>query len=112
MACFITYSPTIDQSDLKSFIINRFNVKSLEYESFIKFDGVSYVYAVCISKFLIKVFKNASQKLSSYFSELSLNTNINPTSCLISEEFIKYVYHTLINTKISEDTIILNLMYH
>ena len=51
MTYFITYSPTLDQSDFKSFIVNTFNVKSLESESFIKLNGASYVYAVCISKF-------------------------------------------------------------
>ena len=57
ITCFATYFLTLNPSDLKNFIVNKFNAKTWESESCLKSNGASYTSAVCISKFLSKVYK-------------------------------------------------------
>ena len=64
---FVTYSPTIDPSELKNFINSKFKIKGSEPDQNIELTGTPLSYAQWISKFLCRINENTSQMLSSYF---------------------------------------------
>ena len=64
---FVTYSPTIDPSELKNFIYSKFKIKGSEPNQNIEMTGTPLSYAQWISKFLCRIYENTSFK--NYFTK-------------------------------------------